>query len=108
MDSEIKTKEDLKQFLIEIFVKNRIMVFSKNKEDFIEKLKTLVNKVQVWNSFPDVLPSESKQYLCKVKSAMGGLVYYRCLTWNTEYHEWKSDNGGLVPDDIISWSEIKE
>ena len=52
-------------------------------------------------------PIEDKQYLCKVKSAMGGLVYYRCLTWNTEYHEWKSDNGGLVPDDIISWSEIK-
>lgn len=53
-------------------------------------------------------PIEDKQYLCKVKSVIGGLVYYRCLTWNTEYHEWKSDNGGLVPDDIIIWSEIKE
>lgn len=108
MESEVKTKEDLKQFLKELFVKNRIMVFCKNKKDFIEKFKILVNKVQIWNSFSDVLPSENKQYLCKVKSAIGGLVHYRCLIWNTEYHEWIDDHGELVPDDIISWSEIKE
>ena len=67
----------------------------------------LKKQIPVWNDIKEN-PIEDKQYLCKVKSALGGLVYYRCLTWNTEYHEWKDVHGELVSDDIIYWSEIKE
>ena len=47
------------------------------------------------------LPKEDKQYLCLIKSWVGGEMVYACLIYNTQYHSWQESYG-----DVIAWCEI--
>ena len=50
---------------------------------------------------PNDLPKEGKQYLCLIKSWVGGEKVYACLIYNTQYHSWQESYG-----DVIAWCEI--
>ena len=50
---------------------------------------------------PNDLPKEGKQYLCLIKSWVGGEKVYACLIYNTQYHSWQESYG-----DVIAWCEL--
>ena len=70
------------------------------KDGFLEGLKAGRPQWHDLRKDPNDLPKEDKQYLCLIKSWVGGGKVYACLIYNTQYHSWQESYG-----DVIAWCE---
>ena len=68
---------------------------------FLEGLKAGRPQWHDLRKYKNDLPKEDKQYLCLIKSWVGGGRVYACLIYNTQYHSWQESYG-----DVIAWCEV--